>query len=75
MAVANADLSFATRVEAKRTAEQMSDENLVHQATGIIAERHQVGMVAARNRLAASAERAGISDVQAAKALLATFLP
>ena len=69
-AVANADLAFATRGEAQWAAEHLADEHLVHLAVGIIAERHQVDVASARSRLADSAERAGITDVQAARALI-----
>lgn len=73
LAVANADLAFATRSEAKQTAKQLRDEELVHLALGIIAERHQVDIPTARHRLTSAAERAGITDAEAAQALIKPF--
>lgn len=73
LAVANADLGFATRSEAERTAKQFVDEGLVHIAVGIIAERHDVDVAGARSRLAAAAARAGITETEAAEALIKPF--
>jgi len=70
LVVANADLTFATRSEAQQTAQQLADEERVHIAVGIIAERHRVDIATARRRLTSAAERAGITDVQAAEALI-----
>jgi GAF domain-containing protein len=70
LAVANADLAFATRSAAERTGQQYTEELHVHVAVGIIAERQQVDTATARRRLAAAAQRAGITEVQAAKALI-----
>ena len=70
LAVANADLAFATRGEAQWTAAHLADDHVVHLAVGITAERHDIDIAAARSLLADSAERAGITDVQAAMALI-----
>ena len=69
-AVVNADLTFATLAEARETAEHLADQDLVHQATGIIAARHDLDMATARAHLADSARRAGVTEVQAATALI-----
>lgn len=73
LAVANADLGFSTRAEATWAAQRFVDEGLVHLAVGIIAERHGVDVAAARSRLSSAAARAGITDTQAAEALLRPF--
>ena len=73
LAVANADLGFSTRAEATRSAEEFADEGLVHIAVGIIAARHDVDVAAARSRLAAAAARAGITETEAAEALIKPF--
>lgn len=70
LVVANADLSFATRELAQQTADDLAADDLVHQATGIIAERHDVDMNTARGQLATSARRAGVTEVQAATVLI-----
>ena len=69
-AVANADLTFATLGKAQETAEHLAEQDLVHQATGIVAARHNLDIVAARAHLADSARRAGVTEVQAASALI-----
>ena len=72
-AVANADLTFATLSEAQETAVHLAEEDLVHQATGIIAARHNLDIVAARAHLADSARRAGVTELQAATTLINTL--
>lgn len=68
-AVTNADLSFSTRRRAAETPRRHAEQRDVDIALGAIAERHQIDMATARERLVRAAQQAGISLVQAARAL------
>jgi len=68
-AVANADLSFTTRLAAAEAPERFQEQNEVDIAVGIIAESQSVNVAAAAERLRAAAARAGITEVQAARAV------
>jgi GAF domain-containing protein len=68
-AVANADLSFRTRLEAMEAPGRLSDQNDVDIALGIISASQGVDISTAAERLQQAAARAGISEGQAARAL------
>ncbi len=69
-AIANADLSFTTRMEAAATTGRLRDLDSINQAVGYIASVHGVGIPAARALLGGAAARAGITEGQAAQVLL-----
>jgi hypothetical protein len=69
-AVANADLSFATRRIAEQAPEILHDEVRVQVALGIIAASEGIDMQAARDRLRDAAERAGISEQAVARQII-----
>lgn len=66
-AVANADLSFATRNEARRAPQRVRDQVTVEVAVGILAAQLGVEVEDAAGRMHDAAERAGISVVQLAR--------
>jgi len=66
-AVANADLSFSTQLQARRAPDRVREQADIDIAVGIIAESQQVDVAQARQRLRDAAARAGISEFQAAK--------
>ena len=68
-AVANADLSFRTRLAAAQSPTRLADQDDINIAVGIIAASQGVDITTAQQRLQAAAARAGISDGQAARAL------
>jgi GAF domain-containing protein len=68
-AVTNADLSFRTRREAERAPAWLADSQDVNIAVSLICERQQVDEETARTRLRGAAERAGITEIQAARAV------
>lgn len=68
--VANADLSFTTREDARQTVHRLADKDLVNQAMGILAARHDLDIGVARERLASTARRAGITEIQAAHVVI-----
>ena len=68
-AVTNADLSFSTRLRAVESPEHFAAQRDVDIALGMLAARHAISIDDARNRLRRAAARAGISEVQAARAL------
>jgi GAF domain-containing protein len=74
-AVANADLSFNTRLEAAAGPERLDEAMDVSSALGVIAESQNVDMATARERLRAAAARAGISEAQAARAVIGLHSP
>jgi len=69
-AVANADLSFSTRAEAAATPGRMRDQNAVDQAIGMLAESQHVDTDTSAERLRQAADRAGISESQAARLII-----
>lgn len=69
-AVANADLSFATRLEAMQAPERYAYQNDIDIALGLIITQQNVDFVMARERLHAAAARAGTTEGQAARALI-----
>ncbi len=66
-AVTNADLAFTTRRAATRAAGQIRDEHAVSIAIGILISAELLSPEDAAARLRHSAERAGISEAQAAR--------
>ena len=65
----NADLSFATRLEAATAPQRLVERDDIDLAVGIIEVGQQVSAAMARERLRQAAARAGITDVQAARAV------
>ena len=59
-AVANADMSFATRAAAEQAPGQLKQAARIETATGILAARHEVPLAQARQQLDDAARRAGI---------------
>jgi GAF domain len=69
-AVLNADLSFATRrTVLEAPPEQVTEQNEIDVAVGIIAANQQVDIATAQERLREAAARAGITEAQAARAV------
>jgi hypothetical protein len=66
-AVTNADLAFTTRQTAALAAGQIRDEHAVSIAIGILISADLLSPEGASARLRQSAERAGISETQAAR--------
>jgi GAF domain-containing protein len=69
-AVANADLGLHTFRTAAEAPERLRDDREVNIALGVIAARQDVSLAVARDRLRDAAARAGITEAQAARALL-----
>ncbi len=69
-AVANADLSFSTRLEAAATPERLRERSTVDRAIGVLVAAHGVDDAAARERVRQAAARAGITEAQAAEAII-----
>jgi GAF domain-containing protein len=74
-AVANADLSFSTRLEAVKGPTRLTESDVVNVAVGIISASQHVDIGTARERLRQAAARAGITEEQAARAVRHTLLP
>lgn len=72
-AVANADLSFSTRLEAVEGPARLADQDDVDIALGIIAASQEVDIAMAHERLRQAAARAGITEGQAARAVRQVF--
>jgi GAF domain-containing protein len=68
-AVANADLSFSTRLEAAQAPSRLADQDDINIALGIIAASQEVNIQTAQERLQQAAARAGITEAQAARAV------
>lgn len=68
-AVTNADLPFRTRRQAAETRDRWTGRLDVEVALGILMVRYDVDETAARDRLRHAADRAGITEVQVARAL------
>lgn len=69
-AVANADLTFSTRLEAAAAPERLRERSTVDRAVGVLVGAQGVDGAAARERLRQAAARAGITEVQAAEAVI-----
>lgn len=72
-AITNADMGFTTRFRAAETPELLRIENLVNQAIGALIVDRAISAEEAQQRIRTSAQRAGISDAQMARAILALF--
>jgi hypothetical protein len=70
-AVANADLSFATRREAQRAPTQLRETAVVSTATGILAAEREVSLEEATAQLHEAARRAGVAVHRLAEVLVA----
>jgi hypothetical protein len=73
-AVLNANLSFSTRLAAAEAPVRVVEQEEIQVALGIIAASQHVDIPAARERLREAAARAGITDVQAARAVRGLLL-
>jgi GAF domain-containing protein len=74
-AVNNADLGFTTRFQAAETPQRLRDRNLVDQAVGALAAEWEISTREAEDKLRSSAQRAGITDTQMARAILHLLIP
>ena len=68
--VHNADLDFASRLAAARAPDRLEAQREVDMALGMIMQTQRVDVDTADERLRMSAARAGITDLQLARALL-----
>ena len=68
LAIANADLSFQTRIQAMDAPTRVRESRDIHVAVGIIAASQDVTITVARERLRHAAAQAGITEAQAATA-------
>jgi GAF domain-containing protein len=66
-AVANADLSFTTRIEAEAAPRHVQDRHAIDVATGIVAAQLGVDVQDALTRLGEAAEQAGVSLLHLAR--------
>jgi GAF domain-containing protein len=73
--VANADLSFATRLEAVEAPQRILDQNDIRIAVGILCTDQGVDIGTAQERLRKAAARAGITEHQAARAVRGLLHP
>lgn len=69
-AITNADMGFTTRFQAAETSDRLRTENLIDQAVGVLIAQGGIHSDEAREKLQTSAQRAGISDAQMARAIL-----
>jgi GAF domain-containing protein len=69
-AVANADLSFRTRLEAAAAPGRLRDRSTVDRAVGVLVGSQGVADPVARELVRQAAARAGITDAQAAEAII-----
>ena len=74
-AVHNADLTFSTRVAARRAPEVLKDLAVLDQATGVVMAAEVVDQETARRIIADAAHRAGQDELDVARALLRPFRP
>jgi hypothetical protein len=74
-AVANADLSFATRLEAVKSPARLQEQNYVDQAVGLLVGARGLEPRAAGERLQTAAARAGVAVHVLARALVQALEP
>ena len=74
-AIANADLSFSTRLAAAEAPQRLVEQNDIEFAVDIITENQDVDIHTARQRLREAAARAGITEAQAARAVRGFLVP
>ena len=72
-AVSNADLSFATRIEAAAAPQRIRDRAIIETAVGWIAGYQGIDLEAAAHELTAAAARAGIRVAQVARMLVSLY--
>lgn len=72
-AITNADMNFATRFWAAETPSRLRIGNLIDQAVGALMSIRGISAEGASEKLQTSAQRAGISDAQMARAILRIF--
>jgi len=70
-AVSNSDLSFGSRQEARLTAERLADRAQVSVAVDLLAKRNNEDAGTAWARLQSASARAGLSDFQVARLIIA----
>jgi GAF domain-containing protein len=70
-AVRNADLVWSTRADAERGPQLLQDTTLINQAAELLAERDDIDVGTARDRVDDAAVRAGVRPVEVAEAILA----
>jgi GAF domain-containing protein len=70
-AVANADLGFSTRQLAEQAPGILHEGMRLAVAVGIIADQHQIDVTAALGELRAAARRAGVSEADVARRIIA----
>jgi hypothetical protein len=69
-AVINTELTFATRLAARKAPRHLGEQAVIDQATGFVAAARGLEVAEARRALADAAGRAGIPDLDLARALL-----
>jgi GAF domain len=74
-AVSNADLSFSTRLAAAASPARARERSLLDEAVGVLAESEHLDVGSAERRLREAAARAGLTDVQIARAVLEAHTP
>jgi hypothetical protein len=74
-AVSNADLSFSTRLAAAASPARARERSLLDEAVGVLAESEHLDMASAELRLREAAARAGLTEVQIARAVLEAHTP
>ena len=74
-AVSNADLSFSTRLAAAASPARARERSLLCEAVGLLAESEHVDVATAELRLREAAARAGLTEIQIARAVLKAHRP
>jgi GAF domain-containing protein len=72
-AIANADLSFSTRLEAAAAPQRLRDQAIIDTALGLIAADRGIDIERARQHLIEAAARAGTELVEVARVLIAVY--
>jgi GAF domain-containing protein len=72
-AITNADLGFDTRFQAAQAPELLRLQTLVDRAVGALMAERSISAEEAREQLRTTAQRAGITDAQMARAILGLF--
>ena len=73
--VADADLTFSTRSDARATPQRLQDQNQLDQATGMLAAARAISTDVAATRISEAADRAGLSTAQVAQVMLRVLRP
>jgi hypothetical protein len=72
-AISNADLTFSTRREAANAPQELTDQHDIDGALAIIAEKQGLDIETAAARFRQAAERAGVTQGQAARVLKGVY--